>query len=50
MIATYALNVTLACLDAKSSNKDGSLSLEKIQALFTWLDKQKSELIQEQKF
>jgi len=50
MIATYSLNVTLACLGANSSSKDGSLSFEKFQVLLAWLDKQKFELIQEQKF
>ena len=44
MIATYDLNVTLACL-----NKDGSLSLEKLQAILARLNKQKSELIKKKK-
>ena len=30
MIATYDLNVTLACLGAKTSGKDGGLSIEKL--------------------
>ena len=44
MIATYDLNVTLACL-----NKDGSLSLEKLQAILARFNKQKSELIKKKK-
>ena len=50
MIVTYHLNVTFACIDAKTSSKDGGLSIEKLQILFALLDKQKSELTQEQKF